>query len=189
MDSGLESEDDVIPKSIRDMEGEREFAPISPALIECDVAIQETYDCGGAMETGEDDKIAEVKSLPVAEPPAATGADEVGTVRSSVPPMFLMPPPTLGFNIYAPPMTGLLPRTTIDTQCGRTIMMVPSHFAGVIQRDYGADPVVDIQPINFRISGTRSTTPWSANLPLGPANYVAQPAADAWGRVNGFGPF
>ena len=86
-------------------------------------------------------------------------------------------------------MTGLLPRTTIDTQCGRTIMMVPSHFAGVIQRDYGADPVVDIQPINFRISGTRSTTPWSANLPLGPANYVAQPAADAWGRVNGFGPF
>ena len=62
MDSGLESEDDVIPKSIRDMEGEREFAPISPALIECDVAIQETYDCGGAMETGEDDKIAEVKT-------------------------------------------------------------------------------------------------------------------------------
>ena len=127
--------------------------------------------------------VVESKAAPPADTPMAQGVDEVGCFSTNRIPMFSVPPPPLLSNMSNVPIGATLPhRVEVDTPCSRICILVPSQYAGVVQRVYGGDPVVAIQATAFSVAGTRNYIHLQGALPT-PSTHYAGPA-----NANGFGP-
>ena len=97
--------------------------------------------------------------------------------------MYSVPPPLLLNNMSNVPIGATLPhRAAIDTPCSRICILVPSQYAGVVQRVYGGDPVIAIQATSFNVAGTRNAVQVQGSLP-GPSTQYIGPV-----NVNGYGP-
>ena len=178
VDSGLDSDEDQLP-SYEVMMRET-FSPISPAPLAS--PIPSSIDEESTMTMREDVKpIAEVKAAPPADTPVVQSVDEVGCFSTNGVPIYNVPPPLLLNNMSNVPIGATLPhRAAIDTPCSRICILVPSQYAGVVQRVYGGDPVVTIQATSFTVAGTRNMVPVQGSLP-GPATHYIGPV-----NVNGY---
>ena len=177
-DSGNDSEGELLP-SYEVMMGEA-FSPISPASLE--LPILPDLDEEETLTMREDVKpIAEVKAAPPADPPVEPGVDEAGFLGTNGLPMYHMPPPNMLYNMPNVPLGSTLAhRASVDTPCSRICILVPSQYAGVVQRVYGGDPVVTIQATSFTVAGTRNAVQVQGSLP-GPAAHYIGPV-----NVNGY---
>ena len=161
------------------------FSPISPAPLAS--SILSSIDEGPIMAMREDVKPTEIKAAPPAETPVAAGISEAGSLGINAPPVYHIPPPNLYLNMSnAPVGSTMVPRATIDTPCSRICVLVPSQYAGIIQREYGADPVVSIQATSYHVTGTRNLIQWSGSLPAPSTSFVGQTYVDPMTRANGF---
>ena len=179
-DSGNDSEGEPLP-SYEVMMRET-FSPISPAPLES--PILSSLDEEATMTMREDVKpIAEVKAAPPADPPVVPSVDEAGFLGTNGPPLYHMPPPNMLFNMSNVPLGSTLAhRATIDTPCSRICVLVPSQYAGVVQRLYGGDPVVTIQATSFNVAGTRNMIQMHGSLPGPPTSFIGPM------HVNGYSP-
>ena len=179
-DSGNDSEGEHLP-SYEVMMGEG-FSPISPTPLVSPILPDLLEEA--SMILKEDARpVAEGKAAPPADTPMVQGVDEVGCFSANRVPMYSVPPPPLLNNMANVPIGATLPhRVEVDTPCSRICILVPSQYAGVVQRVYGGDPVIAIQATAFSVAGTRNHVFIQGALP-GPSTQYAGPA-----NVNGFGP-
>ena len=127
--------------------------------------------------------IAEVRAAPPADTPVVPGVDEAGFIGTHGAPMYNVPPPNLLYNMSNVPIgAALTHRAAVDTPCSRICILVPSQYAGVVQRVYGGDPVIAIQATAFNVAGTRNVVQVQGSLP-GPSTQYIGPA-----NVNGYAP-
>ena len=184
IDSGLDSDEDQLP-SYEVMMRET-FSPISPAPLAS--SILSSIDEGPTTAMREDVKpTTEVKAAPPAEAPVATRIDDAGLLGINGPPLYHIPPPNLYLNMSnAPVGSTMAPRATIETPCSRICVLVPSQYAGVVQREYGADPVVTIQATTYNVAGTRNMIQLHGSLPGPSTSFVGPMHVDPMTRVNGY---
>ena len=181
-DSGLVSEGDGLP-SYEALLEER-FSPISsPPLV---ASILSSVNEDPVMAARTDVKLTELKAAP-AEAPAATSVSEAGPSGVNLPPIFQVPPPNVYLNVAnAPVASTLVPRATIDTPCSRICMLVPAQYSGILQREFGADPVTNITATGFQITSTRNYINWSGAIPAPSTSFVGPTYIDPMSRANGF---
>ena len=180
VDSGNDSEGEILP-SYEVMMGE-EFSPISPTPLVSPILPDLLEEA--SMILKEDARpVVEGKAAPPDDTPVVQGVDEVGCFSTNRVPMYSVPPPPLLNNMSNVPIGATLPhRVEVDTPCSRICILVPSQYAGVVQRVYGGDPVIAIQATAFSVAGTRNFVHIQGSLP-GPSTQYAGPA-----NVNGYGP-
>ena len=179
-DSGNDSEGEDLPSyEVMMNEG---FSPISPTPLVSPILPDLLEEA--SMILKEDARpVAEGKAAPPADTPMVQGVDEVGCFSANRVPMYSVPPPPLLNNMANVPIGATLPhRVEVDTPCSRICILVPSQYAGVVQRVYGGDPVVAIQATAFSVAGTRNHVYLQGALPT-PSTHYAGPA-----NANGFGP-
>ena len=182
-DSGLVSEGDGLP-SYEALLAER-FSPISSPPLVASILADVNEDPVMAART--DVKLTELKAAP-AEIPVATSASEAGPSGITIPPVFQVPPPNMYINVAnAPVATALVPRATIDTPCSRICMLVPAQYSGLLQREYGADPVTSLSATGYQIVSTRNFINWSGGIPAPSSSFTGPTHFDPMGRINGFG--
>ena len=182
-DSGLVSEGDGLP-SYQALLAEG-FSPISSPPLVASILADVNEDPVMAART--DIKLTELKAAP-AEIPVATSASEAGPSGITIPPVFQVPPPNVYFNVAnAPVATALVPRATIDTPCSRICMLVPAQYSGLLQREYGADPVTSLSATGYQIVSTRNFINWTGGIPAPSSNFTGPTHFDPMGRINGFG--
>merc|ERR1711860_48121 len=183
-DSGHDSDGEQLP-SYEVMMRET-FSPISPAPLAS--PILSSIDEESTMTMREDVKpIAEVKAAPPADAPVVTSVDDAGFLGINGPPLYHIPPPNMHFNMSnAPVGSTLAPRATIETPCSRICVLVPSQYAGVVQRVYGADPVVTIQATTYNVAGMRNMIQLHGSLPGPSTSFVGPMHVDPMTRVNGY---
>ena len=111
--------------------------PLSPILPDLPDLIEEA-----TRSLQEDVKpTTEVRAAPPADTPVVSGVDEAGFTVGNGVPMYSVPPPNFMFSMPNVPIgAALTHRAAVDTPCSRTCILVPSQYAGVVQRVYGGDP-------------------------------------------------
>ena len=179
-DSGNDSEGEMLPSyevMMRETFSPISPTPLSPILPDLPDLIEE------ATRTLQEDvkPMTEVRAAPPADTPVVPGVDEAGFIGTNGVPMYNVPPPNLLYNMPNVPIgAALTHRAAVDTPCSRICILVPSQYAGVVQRVYGGDPVVTIQATSFTVAGTRNMVPVQGSLP-GPSTHYIGPV-----NVNGY---
>ena len=179
-DSGNDSEGEMLPTyevMMRETFSPISPTPLSPIIPDLPDLIEE------ATRSLQDDvkPTTEVRAAPPADTPVVSGVDEAGFTVGNGVPMYSVPPPNFMFSMPNVPIgAALTHRAAVDTPCSRTCILVPSQYAGVVQRVYGGDPVVTIQATSFTVAGTRNVVQVQGSLP-GPATHYIGPV-----NVNGY---
>ena len=181
-DSGNDSEGEMLPSyevMMRETFSPISPTPLSPILPDLPDLIEEA-----TRSLQEDVKpTTEVRAAPPADTPVVPGVDEAGFTVGNGVPMYNVPPPNLLFNMPNVPIgAALTHRAAVDTPCSRICILVPSQYAGVVQRVYGGDPVVTIQATSFNVAGTRNMIQMQGSLPGPSTNFIGAM------HVNGFSP-
>ena len=65
-------------------------------------------------------------------------------------------------------------------------MLVPAQYGGIVQREFGADPVTNITATGFQITSTRNYINWSGSIPAPSTSFVGPTYVYPMSRANGF---